>query len=209
MSYTIEEQALALAGVAQAALLVRELAFKGTVAESTLKSSLGSLFNFDPKDTADVFGGVQGVSEGLKQLRLSLSGQERDVELTRYALTLIQLSQQFMRAGSMPKQVHDRLNALKPDWEANGLTDGLVRDLNRLYRETISNLTPKVVVNGEQSLLEREEIAGKIRAVLLAGIRAAVLWYQVGGSRLQLLFRRKRYIEACSNLLRRSIGSVY
>jgi len=109
----------------------------------------------------------------------------------------------------MPKQVHDRLNALKPDWEANGLTDGLVRDLNRLYRETISNLTPKVVVNGEQSLLEREEIAGKIRAVLLAGIRAAVLWYQVGGSRLQLLFRRKRYIEACSNLLRRSIGSVY
>ena len=208
MSQTIEDQTLALAGVAQASVLVRELAYNGTAAESAINSSIGSLFNFDPKDTADVFGGVQGVSEGLKQLRLALSGQERDVELTRYAMTLIQLGQQFMKAGSMPGQVHDRLNALKYDWDHHGLTEGMYRDLNRLYRDTISNLTPKVVVNGEQALLEREEIAARIRALLLAGIRAAVLWQQVGGSRLQLLFRRGRYLEACSQLLRQGMGPV-
>jgi len=208
MSQTIEDQTLALAGVAQAAVLVRELAYKGSAPQSALESSIGSLFNFDPKDAADVFGGVQGVSEGLKQLRLSLGGQERDVELTRYAMTLIQLGQTFIKAGSMPGQVHDRLTALKCDWETHGLTDGMDRNLSRLYRETISNLSPKVVVNGEQSLLEREQVAARIRAVLLAGIRAAVLWQQVGGSWLQLLFRRRRYLDACTQLLRQGIGPV-
>ncbi|HSR54696.1 MAG TPA: DUF489 family protein, partial [Alphaproteobacteria bacterium] len=33
------------------------------------------------------------------------------------------------------------------------------------------------------------------RALLLAGIRAAVLWRQVDGSRLRLLFGRKRIVR--------------
>ncbi|MFP4271543.1 MAG: high frequency lysogenization protein HflD [Halothiobacillaceae bacterium] len=208
MSHSIEDQTLALAGVAQAAVLVRGLAYKGSAPQSALEGSIRSLFAFDAADTADVFGGPQGVALGLKQLRQSLGGQDRDVDLTRYAMILLQLGSRFMQAGSMPGQVHDRLVALAHDWEREGLTDGLFIEINGLYRDTISNLTPKVVVNGEQSLLEQREIAARIRALLLAGIRAAVLWQQVGGSRLQLLFRRKRYLEACESLLRRSIGTV-
>ena len=35
----------------------------------------------------------------------------------------------------------------------------------------------------------------KVRAALLAGIRAAVLWQQVGGGRLQLMFARQRLLR--------------
>ena len=35
----------------------------------------------------------------------------------------------------------------------------------------------------------------KVRALLLAGIRAAVLWRQLGGSRAQIIFARKKMVE--------------
>ena len=40
----------------------------------------------------------------------------------------------------------------------------------------------------------------KIRACLLAGIRSAVLWRQVGGSKWQLLFHRKKLVQAAQQL---------
>jgi high frequency lysogenization protein len=40
-----------------------------------------------------------------------------------------------------------------------------------------------------------------IRALLLGGMRAAVLWRQCGGNRLQLLLRRKALLRACRELL--------
>jgi high frequency lysogenization protein len=41
----------------------------------------------------------------------------------------------------------------------------------------------------------------KVRALLLAGIRAAVLWRQVGGSRLQILFSRAKIKAAAEKIL--------
>jgi high frequency lysogenization protein len=38
---------------------------------------------------------------------------------------------------------------------------------------------------------------------LLAGIRAAVLWQQVGGGRLQLMFSRQRLLREAKTLLSR------
>lgn len=41
----------------------------------------------------------------------------------------------------------------------------------------------------------------KVRATLLAGIRAAVLWHQVGGGRLQLMFSRNRLTTQAKQIL--------
>ncbi|HAL7526237.1 TPA: DUF489 family protein, partial [Escherichia coli] len=40
-----------------------------------------------------------------------------------------------------------------------------------------------------------------VRATLLAGIRAAVLWHQVGGGRLQLMFSRNRLTTQAKQIL--------
>jgi high frequency lysogenization protein len=40
-----------------------------------------------------------------------------------------------------------------------------------------------------------------IRALLLAAMRAAVLWRQRGGNRLRLIFQRKHMLECCAALL--------
>ena len=57
------------------------------------------------------------------------------------------------------------------------------------------------VTSGEQTYLRNNDNAAKIRALLLAGIRAAVLWQQLGGSRWTLFWSRRRYIATAKKLL--------
>jgi len=40
----------------------------------------------------------------------------------------------------------------------------------------------------------------RIRACLLAGIRSAILWRQVGGTKWQLLFFRRRIFDTAQHL---------
>lgn len=200
----IENQTIALAGMMQSCKLVQELAYKGQVnRESAFEASIGSLFRFEPEDTADTFGGPSGVGYGLDVLGNLLQGASRkpaDMELTRYGVSLIAVTKQFLAHETMAATVHDRLTALSTDYRQHGVDSGLTASINQIYRETISTLPVRLVVNGEKHFLDDLQISARIRALLLAGIRATVLWQQVGGSRWQLLLRRGRFIKATQTL---------
>jgi len=72
------------------------------------------------------------------------------------------------------------------------LHENVLANLGEVYQNTISTLQPRIMVNGEQEYLSRPEIANKIRACLLAGVRSAILWRQCGGTRWKFLFYRKK-----------------
>ena len=76
-----------------------------------------------------------------------------------------------------------------------------VERLAQIYLATVATLGPRIMVHGEPTLLARPENASRIRALLLAGVRAAVLWRQCGGSRLGLLLGRQRILRAARELL--------
>ena len=50
--------------------------------------------------------------------------------------------------------------------------------------------------------MQQPEVANRVRTLLLAGIRSATLWRQVGGHRWQLLFQRKKLLDATRAVLR-------
>jgi high frequency lysogenization protein len=77
----------------------------------------------------------------------------------------------------------------------------VIAALAELYSSTISTLQPRIMVKGEQSILTGTDSRNMIRALLLGGMRAAVLWRQCGGNRVQLLFRRKALLRDCRELL--------
>jgi high frequency lysogenization protein len=54
---------------------------------------------------------------------------------------------------------------------------------------------------GSHRVLHARENMDKVRALLLAGVRAAVLWKQVGGSRIQILFSRTKIKAAAEKIL--------
>ena len=64
-----------------------------------------------------------------------------------------------------------------------------------LYSSIISPNFPKLIIFGEEEYLQRIDNQELIRALLLAAIRAIVLWRQVGGRRRFFIFRRKAIIE--------------
>ena len=75
--------------------------------------------------------------------------------------------------------------------------------LAQLYAETLSRLHPRVMVEGNQAFLQQAARQNDIRALLLAAVRAAVLWRQLGGTQWRLLFRRKQYSMLARGLLAR------
>jgi high frequency lysogenization protein len=204
MTGSITDQTLALAGVFQSAHLVQQIANEGRVNEPALESSLESVFKLQAHDTEEVFGGVAGVIDGLRTLVSQLGGEqgERDLDMTRYSVALLHLQRKLMRNRRMMEQIRAGIEAAREQIDFFALThSNTVARLADLYQQTISTLQPRIMVTGEQNHLRNPDNANRIRAVLLAGIRAAVLWGQLGGTRLKLVFGRRRYVAEAQRLL--------
>jgi high frequency lysogenization protein len=77
----------------------------------------------------------------------------------------------------------------------------IIAALAELYKDTVSSLQPRIMVKGEESVLRNTDSKNMIRALLLAGMRAAVLWRQRGGNRIRLIFQRKQFLDCCAALL--------
>ncbi|WP_373016863.1 high frequency lysogenization protein HflD [Thiomicrorhabdus sp.] len=207
-NYTDHDRAVALIGIYQSAKMVYDLATTGKTDESAFKSSINSLFCDQPKDTLDVFGGkaenIQlGVNTLLAQMSSDQAIQNRNVEITRYVLSMIILEKKLNQIPDIMNQIYNMLETAKTQQNHFGeLHDNVIASLARTYTENISNVSPRVMVNGKHGHLQNPAIANKIRALLLAGIRASTLWRQVGGTRWGLIWSRKKYLRAAQALSR-------
>jgi high frequency lysogenization protein len=69
------------------------------------------------------------------------------------------------------------------------------------YQQTLSQLKPRVLVSGEQRHLSDQRNGDRIRAMLLAAVRSALLWRQAGGVRWKFLFIRAKLQREARRLL--------
>ena len=205
MTHTVEDRTLALAGVFQAVQLVKQIAHQGSVSGDSFEISIGSIFNTQPANTAAVYGGVRGVMNGIKLLQVHMGGTKevRDLEITRYVVAILYLERQLAKRPQMLQHLADGIEKARAQAEHFTQTHtNVIASLAGLYSDTISTLTPRIIVSGEQGHLSNPENANKVRALLLAAIRSAVLWRQCGGSRLQLIFGRNKMMHEAENLLK-------
>ena len=204
MSKTAVDKTLALAGIFQAAALVSSLAVRGRCDGTAKQASIDSLFNFDAEKTVDVFGGLDGIRYGLRQLCEHIGSGAESTATLRYALTLMKLASTASKTGLL-EAIADDLQPLAPQWH-NAEADPeaappVIHQLSASYAKIISPLQPRVIVNGDPQHLQNDHITTLIRALLLAGIRSAVLWSQSGGNRWYLITSRKRMIFEAEKLL--------
>lgn len=205
MTHTKYDQTLALAGIYQAASLVKQIATTGNANNAHIESSLETLFRFDVNTVEEVYGSASGVSHGVKVLQQHLVERAtRDIDITKYVISLIMLEKKLSADSRMLDKIDSGLKSIESQFDFFSLDhENTFAKLGQLYKDSISTIGPKIIVSGEQPYLNNERNADKIRALLLAGIRSAVLWQQCGGSRLQFLFGRKAYINECDNILSR------
>lgn len=200
---SMSERILALAGLAQALAQVRRIADTGQANESVLKSSLDSIFRIDADSTAMVYGGRDQLRPGLMLLRDYFGSKPRDEHLPRLALAVMQLERRFVRDDDMARKVQQGIKAQSTTAAEHGSTHpDVLAALGGLYAETLSHLRPRVLVQGNPHYLGQPTVVAEVRAVLLAAMRSAVLWRQLGGSLWDFLLRRREMAAAVDAQLR-------
>ncbi len=224
-SRMVDEQTIALAGVFQAAALVDQIAKRGLIPQNSFEASINSIFVTNPAQTEDVFGGVRelpfSLSMGLKSLlELTDKRSQQDKDVARYALSMLHLESRLSKHPSMLSDISTGLERISE--QARYFKETSNGDLNRgddepadsryshpnvvaaiaaLYQETVSTFSFRIQVTGEPRHLQNTDNANKVRALLLAGIRAAILWRQVGGKRWQLLLFRSKVGQSARKIL--------
>lgn len=200
---SLSNQTIALAGIAQACSLVRQLATTGNADLEVMTASIGSVLKIDSDSVADVYGGLNGIKLGLEQLDLQLTSRVvANPEQARYAAQLVHLQKQLSQNPDMLNQIRIGITKAQNQAEHFGVMhENVLANLADVYHSTISTLQPRIMINGDPQYLGNQTTVNKIRALLLAGIRASLLWRQCGGSRWHLLLSRKKLQNEANHLL--------
>jgi high frequency lysogenization protein len=94
----------------------------------------------------------------------------------------------------------------KSEYFANHIQE-VCHSISGIYQDTISSFKFRIKVTGSVQQLQNADNADLIRALLLAGIRSAWLWRQLGGRRWKLIWQRRK-VQATAQRLSRELGSV-
>ncbi|MEN8206188.1 MAG: high frequency lysogenization protein HflD [Pseudomonadota bacterium] len=204
MRNAIRDRSIALAGMFQAVKLVQQTAQGARRDAVATAVSISSVLNTDPETAIDVYGDSRALLPGLEIVlsQLGNDNKERDMELTGYVITLMHLERKLARQSDLMKKLTRGIDRVKENIERVDEADsGIVTALAALYKETVSTLQPRIMVQGEETVLRNTDSKNMIRALLLAGMRAAVLWRQCGGSRIRLVFQRRQLLDSCRELI--------
>ncbi len=204
MAREMADSVLALAGVFQACALVRQVACEGRVDPADFETCMHSIFEVQPESTEAVYGGRGHLMRGLRLVREQFASEARKegLELTRYVIAVLHLERKLAKRKDLLQTLAQEIERIRSQVELFSLVhDNVVAALADLYVRTISTMTPRIIVQGEGGHLAVPENAARVRALLLAAIRSAVLWRQCGGSRWQLLWQRRGICETARRLM--------
>jgi len=199
----MKNKTTALAGVCQAAYFANELASTGRVRDNNgYLASLNSLYIIDCDDISEIYGSdMNNLATGLKTLHYAFNRDSDYLTILKYTLTLLTLERKLNKnseyLNKIQKGILDSRTLRQQD---DNYPAPVISKLANTYSSTISLLQPRIILNGKPEYLKQAEITEKIRATLLAGIRSAVLWSQMGGTQWQLLFKRKAIVDTAAEL---------
>jgi high frequency lysogenization protein len=203
LSRPLSERVLALAGVVQALAQVRRIAETGQADAGAVQTMLDSVFRIDADTPQAVYGRATDLAPGLRLLRDYFNKEAADDGLARLALAVLQLERRFVGETNTVAAVAGGIAEIAPQAQATGSAHPEVLSaLGALYADTISHLRPRVMVQGNPHYLGQPSVVAEIRAILLAAVRSAVLWRQLGGSYWDFLLSRRAMADAASEWFR-------
>jgi high frequency lysogenization protein len=200
----MKERIMALAGIFQATELVRQAANHGTWSGYAADTCLDSLLAIESDSIEDIYGSADRLRLGAETLISILQGDRRHMESLGYAVSIMQLENNFRKKPQMQSLIGTELlsiAAIDDGTEIHEIKDLQAKKIAALYTQTISTLSPRIVINGRPQHLQIDRTVDWIRTLLFAGLRSAVLWRQMGGGRFNLMFGRKKMLEQAETLL--------
>ena len=191
------ERTMAFAGILQAIGQVQYLARHGESDKDALAATLNTILVTEPESTADVYQDKTILDNGYQLIQNQLGdGSNKDVETTRYLVGVLTLERKLARSPNGLGMLAERINQVHRQLAHFAITDEQVlANFASIYSDVISELGPKLQISGNPDCLKQPQVQHKIRALLLAAMRSAVLWRQLGGKRRHLVFARKAIFD--------------
>lgn len=205
------QQTIALAAIFQAASLVEQLARTGEIPTADLEMLIASLLKQNPDSFDDIYGSIPNLQAGYNGICKLMGSDESPLnpaapsikpEAMRYAVSIIHLESRLRKNSAMMDELGRSIqNSVRQVEHFHISHESVIGSLADTYQKTLSTLSFRIKVTGNPQILQNSLNANKVRTLLLAGVRAAILWRQVGGRRWHLLLNRKRYIKDAQDLL--------
>lgn len=199
------EQQLGLAGVCQAAQLVQSVARTGQADTMAVEASLSSILVTESDTPQQIFGQLENLKQGFQVIVAQLGdhNSKKDTEITRYVASILGLERKLARNKKAMAMLGERIAHVQRQLAHIDFDNPqILQSLASIYSDVISPLAPKIQIAGNPSNLSQPLNQHRVRALLLAGVRAAVLWRQMGGQRRQIIFKRKSILQSAKQALR-------
>ena len=199
-----QQQTLALAAVMQAANAVQNIAEKQQFDD--VSALIDSIYVIDPKNFQDVFPDPHLLLGGLKSLesfycsKQALPSKKATIST---ALGLLQLANLLDKDADVKKILQLRLQSLIAKRALNFNDSPAYFQLASAYVDSVGSFAFRIQVQGKVEYLQQENNVEKIRSILLAGLRAALLWKQLGGKRWHLIFKKHTLQKTIQSLVER------
>ena len=208
MRLPTRDQAIALAGVFQACQLVDNLARTGSIPVDQLSVEINSLLEQSPGSTEAVFSygehnAASNLEIGIETIQQLFRDKykNRRPDTLRYIIGVMHLQRKVGKDSAMLEQIGQGIERAKAQAEHFTLChDNVIANIADVYQNTISTQRFRIQVSGQAGHLQQTSVANRVRCLLFAAIRAAILWQQLGGRRWHFLVFRGHILKHLETL---------
>ena len=189
---------LAFAGILQALELVQQTAHGKHRDKQAMSTCINSIFTINSTSVEAVYGAASQLKPGLSLIKTQLAGKtvKPDMVLSRYLVTLLHIERKLAKDNKRLTKLQQDIQRTEANLKHFSLLhENIMASLSETYSSTISTLQPRIMVSGNEASLSENRVSDQIRALLLAAMRSAVLWQQLGGSRMKLLLHRQGIVR--------------
>lgn len=193
MSNSQQGRTIPLAALLACCQAVDHLARTGAIPPDRLAQAMTALLSSDPDQTLQIYRDSESLRNGLDLLESLLRGERGagTTELLRYAVGVLHLQRRLQRDTTTRSRIYAGIERAATQARLFSPThDNVLASVAQCYQDTLGKYRFRIQVRGESGYLRQEAVATRVRCLLFAAIRAAVLWHQQGGRRWHLLLCR-------------------
>ena len=199
-------RAIAFAALVQAVYMVDGIARKGNVDADDFEACVHSVLATSTDDPEQAFGGLRRLHTGMHLGIRMLKGEQlaQAKAIVAYGAGLMRLERRLAANTGMLAKLAAGIERARSqaDYFGSITHPSVIASLAGLYGDTVSTLSPRIIIHGKVDYLSQSANTDKVRTLLLAGIRAAHLWRRSGGARWRLLLGRRRLLAQMRALLK-------
>ncbi len=202
-----DQRSIALIAIFQAADLAYRIAMEEPFDNFLYETSIKSIFVFEPENIEEIFPHAEGLKQGFHSLQEYTMFKQMNpafIQIFKYALGLMHLQKKLSRSKPLTAQLGSDLKQCERQFELQdrAIDNQILDRLAACYTNTIGEFRYRIIVKGKQKALSAPNNVYRIRAIFLAGIRASMLWRQLGGHRWQLVVQRSKLRHSLNRLMR-------